>query len=86
MKWRPKTFKYDDCKDMHCSNCGTYLKYNSRLIDIKVKRKKCPECKTVNVIHPPRKAEVDNKKVILFRDSMVGKDPMECTYTADNTS
>lgn len=85
-KWTPKTFEHDGYKAMHCINCGRYLKFDSRIIDIKVVRKKCPDCGTDNIIYPPRKEKIENKNVILFRDAMVGKDPMECTFTADNTA
>jgi len=85
MKWTPKTFEHDGFKDTHCTNCGKYLKYNSRLIDKEIKRKKCPDCGTSNIIYPPRKAVVDNKKVILFRDSSKERSPMDCTFTADNS-
>lgn len=84
-KWKPKTFKDDGLKDIHCCNCGTYLKYCSRLIDIEIKRIKCKDCGTMNVIYPPRKAEINNEKVIFFRDYQNGRDPMEGTYTADQT-
>jgi phage FluMu protein Com len=85
MRWTPKTFEHDGYKDNHCSNCGKYLKYDSRLIDIKIIRKKCSDCGTMNVIYPPRKAKIADRNVILFRDAIMGKDPMECTYTADKS-
>lgn len=81
--WKPKTFRDDKCKDMHCRNCGTYLRYDSRLVDDKIKKITCKDCGTVNVIYPPRKEVMDGKKVILFGDSALGKDSMDCTFTAD---
>jgi DNA-directed RNA polymerase subunit RPC12/RpoP len=84
-KWKPRTFEHDGCKDIHCSNCGRYLKHDSRIIDIKERRIECPDCGTSNIIYPPRKAKIEDKDVILFKDSKIGRDPMECTFTADKT-
>lgn len=84
-KWKPKTFKEDGCKDIHCYNCGNYLGHDSRLTDNKIYKKKCKECKTTNIVHPPRKAVIEGNPVILFRDYMDGRNPMECTFTADQT-
>lgn len=84
-KWKSKTFQFDHCKDIHCRTCGRYLKHDSRLSDDKMIRIVCPECKTSNVIFPPRKAIVENKPVILFGDSAPGRNPMDCTFTADQT-
>lgn len=84
-RWKPKTFQIDNCKDTHCCNCGAFLDHDSRLTDNKIFIKKCKECKTTNVVHPPKKAVIDGNPVILFRDCANGRDPMECTFTADQT-
>lgn len=81
-KWKLKTFKEDNCKDMHCTNCGRYLNYDSRLYDKKMKRIVCTDCGTHNVIFPPRRDVIDNKPVMLFRDAAPGRDPLDCTFTS----
>ncbi|MCK5332446.1 hypothetical protein KAJ41_01115 [Candidatus Parcubacteria bacterium] len=84
-KWKPTTFKDNGYKDMHCCNCGKRLYFESRLIDKTSIKKKCKECKTTNAIHPPKKATVNGNPVIMFRDYIDGRNPMECTFTADQT-
>ena len=84
-RWRPKSFQYDGCKDMHCHNCGRYLEFDSRLTDKKSVFKKCSDCKAITPIHPPRRIVLGSKRYIAFGDYLPDRNPLECTLTADYT-